>query len=850
MRFLLATLSLSYARNHLAKTLLTLIAVAVGVATFSAIKSAESALTDGIRATVDRMAGKAQLQLSMDGGVPEEVQEELRSLPAILATAPVIEQLVIPERGELGSVLVLGVDLLGDRQMRDYGFEGEDADIDDPLLFLAQPDSVVVARQLALRAGLKIGDSFGLRTPVGLKRVVVRGLLTPKGFAEAFGGNLAVTDVYAAQEIFGRGRRFDRLEVRLEKDVTLAAGTELLQEKLGPAYTVETPGRRGESLEKLITNFTAGFRISSFIAMGIGTILIMNAFQVSVTRRRRDVGTLRSLGATPAQIMGLFLSEALIIGAIGGVLGLGLGFGASSAFLEMMGKTSEQIFGVSGGGEVRMTAEIALSSILLGVVASLVGAWAPAREAARVTAAEAFGKGRHQAAELKRPLLRLNFGLGLILLASLLAWKINVGTDGTTILVLGVGATGVILLVNPVSRYMMKLLSEPLARIFPQTGRLASDAVRTNPRRTAGTAMATTLSLTFVLGIGGHLGSVKASSLSWMEDVLTSDLYVRASVNWARADFRYPPELKAELEKIPGVRAVESFRNARVQFRGGPISLASIEFGQMMDRTRREFMAGDEESLRREVTLEGGCAVSDNFANLYKVRAGEVITLPAPDGMVNLKVAAILRDLSNDRGTVYIDRTTYLKYWKDDRVDVFDVNLLPGQNPERAREAVRALIGGRYPALISTRGEFVREITQAIDAFFALVRITVFLALLISCLGIASSLVISVAERNREIGILKALGALPNQIALSVVLEGTVIGLTGFALALPLGNLTALLMEKVVAFLYSGWTIPHVYPLALMLTTLVSLPVVVALAAYLPARQAAKLEAAQAITYE
>ena len=169
------------------------------------------------------MAGKAQLQLTQEGGVPEELQEAIRERPGIRAQSPVIEQVVVPERGELGSLLVLGVDLLGDREMRDYGFEGEDADLDDPLLFLAQADSVAVARPLAERAGLKTGDVLVLKLPAGPRSVTIRGLLTPKGFAESFGGNLVVMDVYAAQELFGRGRRFDRLEVRLEEGVSLEA---------------------------------------------------------------------------------------------------------------------------------------------------------------------------------------------------------------------------------------------------------------------------------------------------------------------------------------------------------------------------------------------------------------------------------------------------------------------------------------------------------------------------------------------------------------------------------------------------------------------------------------------------
>lgn len=850
MRFLLAHLSLSYARRHLAKTLLTLLAVAIGVATFSSVRTAHHALASGIRDTVDRMAGKAHLQITLEGGVPEEVQETLRELPAVRATAPVIEQIVVPERAELGSLLVLGVDLLGDREMRDYGFEGEDADIDDPLLFLAQPDSAVLARSLADRAGVRPGGTFSFRSPQGMTRVVVRGLLTPKGFAEAFGGNLVVTDVYAAQTLFGRGRRFDRLEVRLAEGVSLAQGAAVLQAALGPGYRVETPDRRGEQLERLISSFVAGFNITSAVALGVGIFLVFNAFQVAVNRRRRDIGTLRALGATPRQVQALFLVEAAAIGAAGGVLGVLLGAGASRTFLSIMKTVTEQLYGVAASGQPALSAPVVAQGVALGVLASLAGAWSPARSASHIPAAEAFAAGRHQARDPGRAVSRFALGASFLCAAAIIAWRVPFGPNGTTVSVLMLGAAGVVVVVRPLSRLLLRAAAPLAARFSPVAGQLAADAVLCNPRRTAGTVMTATLSLAFVLGVGGYIGATRATLVRWMDDMLTSDLYVRASTNLVRPDFRFPPGLRDELLNVPGVRSVESFRTARPEFRGEPVLLASMETGPTMDRTRREYLEGDAESARRGMTKEGKCAVSDNFARKFGVHAGDTVELPAPDGVARLPVSAVVRDFSNERGTVFIDRATFLRHWKDDRVDIFDVNLAAGADAGRVRDEIRRRVGGRFPALVSTRREFTDEVAKSLDALFALMKVTLLLALLVACLGIASSLVISVVERNRELGILKALGADGGQLARSIVLEGLLVALAGLALAVPAGNLMAYFCERVVAELYSGWRMPHVYPWALLGSILAVLPLVAALASWAPARQAARVEAAAAITYE
>lgn len=850
MRFLLATLSLSYVRRHVAKTLLTLLGVVVGVATFSSIRSAQGTLVQGIRSTVDRVAGKAQLQITMVGGVPEEVQERVRELPGIRATSPVIEQIVVPERGELGSLLVIGIDLLGDREMRDYGFDGQDADLDDPLLFLAQPDSALFTRQFAEKAKLKTGETLSLRLPAGVKRVAARGLLTPKGFAEAFGGNLMVVDVYAAQELFGRGRRFDRLDIRLTEGTTIAQATATLEKELGPAYRIETPDRRGEQMERVVANFVAGFNVSSGFALSIGTFLIFNAFNVAVNRRRRDIGTLRALGATPRQVQALFLTEALVIGVVGGILGCLAGTTLSQGFLQMMGQTTETVYGVTSSGAVHLPPGIALESMVLGLLASLVGAWGPALAASRISPTEALAKGAFQARLPGKVASRVVAGLVAFGCAILLALHPPFGGNPLILSVLLLGGAGLVLLVGPLSRALLRFFIPVVARFAPVSGRLSSDALLGAPRRTSGTVMAMALSLTFVLGFAGYMGSTKATMTRWMNDALTCDLFVRASANFSRPDFLFPGELREELLKVPGVRAVESYRGIRPLYRGHQILVGTIEVGPLLDRTNLEFIQGNAESMRRGVTQQGMCTVSENFFRRYGLGVGQQVELVTPSGVVRFPIAAVVRDYSSDQGTVNLDRAQFLRLWKDDRVDIFDVSVVRGANVGQVRDAIRAKLAGRFPALVSTRQEFTAEIGKAIDAFYALTRITVFLALLVAFLGIVTSLLISVAERTREIGILKALGALPSQIGRSIVVEALALALTGLLLALPAGNLFALFMEGAIAEFFTGWRMPHHYPWEILAQLLIALPLISALAAWIPARQAGKLKITEAIEYE
>jgi len=359
-----------------------------------------------------------------------------------------------------------------------------------------------------------------------------------------------------------------------------------------------------------------------------------------------------------------------------------------------------------------------------------------------------------------------------------------------------------------------------------------------------------TLSLAFVLGLGGYMGSTKGAMVRWMDDILTSDLYVRSSASLSNPDYRFSPAVKDELLAIPGVRAVESYRALRFQQGDDRILVMSIDVTPMLKRTHRDYLQGSEETMRTEVAAGRGCAVSDNYFRRFGTGFGGTVSLPTPRGIAKVPVVAVFRDFTSDRGSVMMDRSLFLQLFGDERVDVFDVSLVAGADVGAARDAVRAKLAGRMPALVSTRKEFVAEISGAIDGFYALVRVTVFLALVVAVLGIVTSLLISVAERTREIGVLRSLGALGAQIRLSVVAEAVALALVGLLLAVPLGNLIALFMETTVAEVFAGWRMPHTYPWAILVELSVALPLVAALSAGIPARLAARTKVTEALAEE
>src|SRR5216684_7346955 len=239
---LLRLISWPYARKHLLRWMLTTAGIVLGVGVFVGMHTANQSVLAAFHETIDRIAGATQLQVTAgEPGFDEDVLEKVQSLPEVRAASPVIEATVSTGQGNL---LILGVDMLGDRSLRTYDLEGTDDAIDDPLVFLAQPDSLIVTKTFARERHLQVNSKITMRTMQGDRTFTVRGVMKPGGLASAFGGNLAIMDIYAAQKVFGRGRRFDRVDVVLQDGVTLDAGTVKLRRVLGPGFQIEPPSSR------------------------------------------------------------------------------------------------------------------------------------------------------------------------------------------------------------------------------------------------------------------------------------------------------------------------------------------------------------------------------------------------------------------------------------------------------------------------------------------------------------------------------------------------------------------------------------------------------------------------------
>src|SRR6185503_14095709 len=237
-------------------------------------------------------------------------------------------------------------------------------------------------QEFAARTGYRVNSKVPLYTVEGEKAFTIRGVMRSTGMTKAFGGNLAIMDIYAAQLIFGRGRRFDRIDLKARDGVTIEDCRKAIETALGPGFAVEPPSSRGEHFAALLHSYSLATRLSSLFALVVGMFIIYNSFAIAVTHRRSEIGIIRALGATQRQVRRVFLMESVTAGVVGSLLGATAGMLAAKALASSAGSLIEQVVGVAQRtNDVVFDPWLLTAAMLIGVSTSVVAAWIPARNA-------------------------------------------------------------------------------------------------------------------------------------------------------------------------------------------------------------------------------------------------------------------------------------------------------------------------------------------------------------------------------------------------------------------------------------------------------------------------------------
>jgi putative ABC transport system permease protein len=844
---LLRLISWPYARKHGFRWVLTIAGIVLGVAVFVGMHTANQSVLAAFQGTIDRIAGKAQLQVSAgEPGFDEEVLDRIRDVPEVSAAAPVIEA---PVTADGTSLLILGVDMLGDRKLRSYDLEDSEDGVDDPLVFLAQPDSLMVSKTLADKKGWTIDSRIPMRTMTGDVTFVVRGIMKPEGLASAFGGDLAVMDIYAAEKMFGRGRKFDRVDIALKEGVKVGDAERKLKALLGPGFQVEPPSSRGEQFEATSRVYALASDITSLFALFIGMFIIYNTFAIAVTQRRAEIGILRALGATRRQIRTLFLMESALTGLAGTILGVFTGLALARAMAGYIGGFLENIYGVAqAAGEITLDPKLTAVAMAMGLLTSLAAAVIPARNAAQVDPVKALQKGQYQSLSEGESRLRRRWAMACAC-GSLLALGFGrIGAVSYAGFLLAVLAA--VLLAPAATLWMAKLLRPALARLRPVEGALAADSLIQAPRRTSGSVAALMLSLALVISLGGLARASYDAIAEWMHAALNLDLLVTPVENLTNRTFVLPAALGDDLRGIEGVAQVQEVRGVRILVKNTPVMLLASDGAALERFSKLSAVEGSQAEMLREALAGSGAIVSENFVRLHGGRLGDTLEIPAPSGILRMRVAGIVRDFSDQQGAVFISRDVFARAWNDTGVTSFGIYVRPGASEAAVRQRILDTLGAKQPLFVMTNAQVRSYIKKLTDQWFGLTYVQIAVAVLVAILGIVNALMVSITDRRRELGVLQAVGGLRWQVRHTIWMEAAAIGAIGLALGLGLGAVQLYYSVEVARRDIIGIDLGYAYPFGIALALI---PVILAaawLAALGPGEQAVRGSLVEALEYE
>lgn len=838
---------------HRLRLALTFLGIILGVSVYFAMRTANSALLGSLKQTVEMLAGKADLQVTAgEAGLPEEVLESVRSTPGVAAAEPVVEVITHTALAGGGNLLVVGVDAAGEQQLREYQFDkSQSADV-GRLDYLEAPNSILVSQVFAARYNLKAGDAIPLYTSNGRQNLRLLGTFKPTGAGEVFGGQVAVMDIYAAQSAFNRKGIFDRIDVMAAPDAPAETVREALRARLPAACEVSTPALRGENTKTVVAILSRGLLVTSFAALLVGVFLIFNSFSIAVNQQWKEIGILRALGLEAGNVQLMFLGEAALIGALASVAGVGVGYVLAIAANRLLSFVTAAGYGLlTTPGVPSFHMSFALEAMALGVAASVTAAWVPARSAARLNVLLALHNVETRQKDTILRFAKMPVGVCLIM-AGLLLIRFTTPRAGMGLQFgyAGLIMLGLLFMLPSLARWTGSLLRPLMDRGFGSEGVLAVDSMLRAPLRTSATAGALMIGFGFVFSTGAFIQSQKRAVARSLNSELTSDLYVASSNLIRSRTYHFSEGLGRQVAAVPGVKSVGNIRITFVPYRGDNIAIIAQEMGGWFARVKEVLVAGDEARARELVPRGEGVLVSQNFASRWQVEVGEQLQLETPSGPLTRPVVGLIEDYTSENGAVLMERSLYRQYWKDDAVNFFDVNLQPGVDPQAVRLAIQSLLTGNHQALVYTNSEYKQWIVRLVDQFFMFNYTQMAVAILVAAIGIANTLIISVAERKREIGVIRAIGCTRRQLRRMVLLEAVSIAVVGMVASVLKGMLDTYFAVRTGAAVLGGYTIPFYFPWTMIIAALPLAFGIALAAAWWPARRCVSMNIVQAISYE
>lgn len=821
---------------HPWQLVLAVLGIALGVTMVVAVDLANQGASRAFERSAEALTGTTTHQvLAGPSGLSEDWYARLRRSGRITTLAPVVEgEARLPADG--GRVWrILGVDVLAESGLRPTMAEiGTGADLGG---WLSQPGRVALLGSELDAFGLSPGDRLPVEILGQRHALRIHARLEPERALDAEGlRQVLVVDLATAQELLDRIGRIDRLDVVMPDMESVA----WLESQLpGDAQLVVAASRNAALLE-MSRAFQLNLTAFSLLALMVGAFLIYNTMAFSVVQRRPLFARLRALGVGRGQLFRLVLGEALLLGLLGTVAGLMLGYALSTLLLDLVGRTINDLYFLLSVQSVALTPESLVKGAVLGVGMTMLAAWVPAVEATTASPQSALQRAALEAGVRGwlRTLALIGGGAMLIAVPLILSGEGLVAAFAGLFLII----LGWALLVPGLLVGLILLATPLLAGVAGVSGRMAARGISAGLSRTGMATAALAVAMSAVIGVAVMVDSFRHTFAIWLDATLQADVYVTADAGLSPAEVQ-------RLQSADGVAGSSTGRNVDVPIDGQRTRLRVFDLPG--DRTAgfRFLGATGEDALDRFMAGDG-VFITEPWAWHRTVTTGDTLTLATPRGEQRSPVLGVIQDYSRSAGAVVAHRQLYDRYWDDSRVDSVAIHLEAGVDG-RAWIDQQQAVAFAGSALAFRFNREIRRLSLAVfDQTFTITQVLRWLATLVALVGVTSALMALSLERGREHALLRAIGLLPGELWRLVSTQNLLLGACAGLLALPLGLVLAAVLTLVINQRSFGWTmslrLDPMLPLQAVLWALLAAVV----AGLYPAWRAARASPARALREE
>ena len=778
MRFILKAF-LSYIPRRRALSALLTLGVAFGVASAIGMEISSRQTLKSMERTVSFAGGTAtHILRSTAGALDESILKELSSDRSVERFAPVIDKMVSLQA--YGLLRVLGVDPFLEPPFRGWLYEGGR---EDYLALFNGHSKLILDKKFAATIGVEKGG----------KIVTDRGEAIVANFFNVPSDQpMALMEISAAQKFFSIEGKINRVDLILNDP-------EGFIDRWGKRYSVMTAGENRAILKGMLASFQLNLKAISLLGLFIGIFLVYNTATFAVASRKKDAGILLALGAYRREVGLAFMSELVILGLLGGLIGSFVGYAFSLFLTEIVGTTVSNLYFFLAPEKPEWSWLYSLTGAALGLSTCLIAGARPVAQYVTIKPLEVL-HGRAPEKDSRRN--ALYYGLAGVLLAALAAILYLLELEGffpgaLVVTLLFISAS---FLAPLITYYSMTAVRPFFMRNLGVKGAVSVENLKRRLGRTSVAVAAFSVALAASIGMGLMITSFRSTLVWWLNSQLTGQIYIATA-----AELEIPEEFFERIKTIPNIDGVDPYTNVRVFIGGDFANISAVNPLVLKRFADFGWFEGDDESW--DEVEAGKVIISESFYRRFNVSSGDEIPLNTPVGVARLRVAGIFYDYTSEHGVLMMSRGKYISLFGDHSIDSLGI-FFDNDNKMKnlAISEIKALAES-YRLPVQEKEGLHTDILSVFDSTFATTRSMQFLALIIASLGLLGSMLTMLIEKKKDLGIFRALGLGRGDIIAMTALEGIFVGAISIFISMFLGVLVSFVLINSINMQSFNWTI-------------------------------------------